>query len=73
MFADVSPGGNYVFLIFTVNDFTHTWPGSNPPPLPPFRTRPLSPEEQARFLRDEILEDADWAEVVDQLNAMLHT
>lgn len=27
---------------------------------------------QARFLRDEILEDADWAEVVDQLNLMLH-
>lgn len=27
---------------------------------------------QARFLRDEILEDADWASVVDQLNLMLH-
>jgi hypothetical protein len=26
---------------------------------------------QAQFLRDEILEDADWAEVVDQLNLML--
>ncbi len=26
---------------------------------------------QARFLREEILEDADWAEVVDQLNVML--
>ena len=27
---------------------------------------------QARFLREEILEDADWAEVIDQLNLMLH-
>lgn len=26
---------------------------------------------QARFLREEILEDADWAEVVDQLNLLL--
>lgn len=26
---------------------------------------------QASFLRDEISEDADWAEVVDQLNAAL--
>ncbi|WP_439887199.1 DUF2789 domain-containing protein [Pseudomonas sp. MBLB4123] len=26
---------------------------------------------QASFLREEILEDADWAEVVDQLNLML--
>lgn len=28
-------------------------------------------KSQAQFLRDEILEDADWAEVVDQLNVML--
>lgn len=28
-------------------------------------------ESQAQFLRDEILEDADWAEVVDQLDVML--
>ncbi|MDD5330672.1 MAG: DUF2789 domain-containing protein [Sulfuricella sp.] len=27
---------------------------------------------QAAFLRDEILENADWAEVVDELNARLH-
>ena len=27
---------------------------------------------QARFLREEILEDADWAEVVDDLNVRLH-
>jgi len=26
---------------------------------------------QAEFLRNEILEDADWAEIVDQLNLML--
>ena len=26
---------------------------------------------QAAFLREEILEDADWAEVVDQLNVAL--
>ena len=26
---------------------------------------------QAAFLREEILEDADWAEVVDQLDARL--
>lgn len=27
---------------------------------------------QAAFLREEILKDADWAEVIDQLNASLH-
>lgn len=27
---------------------------------------------QAAFLREEILNDADWAEVIDQLNAALH-
>ena len=27
---------------------------------------------QATFLREELLEDADWAEVVDQLNVCLH-
>ncbi len=27
---------------------------------------------QAAFLREEILEDADWAEVVDHLNVALH-
>jgi hypothetical protein len=26
---------------------------------------------QASFLREEILEDADWAEVIDQLNLLL--
>lgn len=28
-------------------------------------------QSQAQFLREEILDDADWAEVVDQLNVML--
>ncbi|MEO7400101.1 MAG: DUF2789 domain-containing protein [Polaromonas sp.] len=28
-------------------------------------------ESQAAFLREEILEDADWAELVDQLNLAL--
>jgi hypothetical protein len=27
---------------------------------------------QAAYLREEILGDADWAEVIDQLNMMLH-
>lgn len=27
---------------------------------------------QAAFLREEILNDADWAEVIDQLNQRLH-
>ena len=27
---------------------------------------------QAAFLREEILKDADWAEIIDQLNAKLH-
>lgn len=27
---------------------------------------------QSTFLREEILKDADWAEVIDQLNAELH-
>ena len=28
---------------------------------------------QASFLREEILEDADWAEVIDQLNMRLRS
>jgi hypothetical protein len=27
---------------------------------------------QASFLREELLNDADWAEVIDKLNALLH-
>ena len=34
---------------------------------------PFWTPSQAAFLREEILKDADWAEVIDQLNAMLHT
>lgn len=30
-------------------------------------------EAQSTLLRDELLQDADWAEVVDQLNAALRT
>lgn len=43
-------------------------------PLPPTCTLAEAPfwnSAQAEFLREEILEDADWAEVVDQLNLML--
>ena len=32
---------------------------------------PFWSEAQAQFLREEILEDADWAEMVDQLNVRL--
>jgi len=52
-FFSFTEGGGY--LMATVNDFTHTWHGAGAPPLPPFRTRPLTPEEEARFLRDEAL------------------
>jgi hypothetical protein len=52
-FFSFTEGGGY--LMATVNDFTHTWPGATPPPLPPYRTRPLTPEEEARFLRDELV------------------
>lgn len=43
-------------------------------PLPddvPLADAPFWTPAQAAFLREEILEDADWAEVVDQLNASL--
>jgi len=33
---------------------------------------PFWTEAQSRFLREEIVVDADWAEVIDQLNLMLH-
>lgn len=29
-------------------------------------------ESQARFLKDELLTDAEWAPVIDHLNARLH-
>lgn len=40
-------------------------------PLPgsiPLADAPFWSTAQAAFLRDEIAEDADWAELVDQLN-----
>lgn len=43
-------------------------------PLPeavPVYDAPFWTPAQAAFLRDEILEDADWAEAVDQLNVRL--
>lgn len=43
-------------------------------PLPPscqLADAPFWSPAQAGFLREEILEDADWAEVVDQLDVLL--
>jgi hypothetical protein len=43
-------------------------------PLPPqmlLADAPFWTPAQATFLREEIREDADWAEVVDRLNAAL--
>ena len=33
---------------------------------------PFWTPSQAMFLQEEIINDADWAEVIDQLNVMLH-
>ncbi len=33
---------------------------------------PFWTESQAQFLREQLQGDADWAEVVDQLNVALH-
>lgn len=44
-------------------------------PLPermPLAGAPFWTPAQAAFLREEILEDADWADVVDRLNVRLH-
>ena len=44
-------------------------------PLPEAMTLAEAPfwtPAQAAFLREEIVEDADWAEVVDALNLRLH-
>ena len=43
-------------------------------PMPPHQRLDQAPfwnPSQAAFLREEILEDGDWAEVVDQLNLLL--
>jgi hypothetical protein len=45
-------------------------------PLPetvPLASAPFWTPSQASFLREELREDADWAEVVDQLNLMLRS
>jgi len=34
---------------------------------------PIWAPAQSSFLREEILNDSDWAEVIDQLNAKLHS
>ena len=39
----------------------------------PLAEAPFWTPAQAAFLREEIGEDADWAEVVDELNLRLHT
>lgn len=44
-------------------------------PLPPtmaLADAPFWTPSQAKFLREELWEDADWAVLVDQLNARLH-
>lgn len=44
-------------------------------PLPPgmlISEAPFWTPSQAALLREEILEDADWAVVVDELNVRLH-
>lgn len=38
----------------------------------PLADAPFWNPSQAAFLREEIVEDADWAEVVDDLNVRLH-
>ncbi|MFZ2739147.1 MAG: DUF2789 domain-containing protein [Limnohabitans sp.] len=46
----------------------------NHSPLDPsirLENAPFWTQAQSTLLRDEILQDADWAEVVDQLNAAL--
>lgn len=33
---------------------------------------PFWTDQQKKFLKDELIDDADWAEVVDELNEALH-
>jgi len=45
-------------------------------PLPPgmrLHKAPFWTKAQSDFLRNELLEDADWAMVIDELDADLHT
>ena len=39
----------------------------------PLASAPFWSPSQACFLREEILDDADWAEVIDQLNTRLRS
>ena len=44
-------------------------------PMPPGQSladAPFWTEAQSRLLKEEMLGDADWAEVVDELNLALH-
>lgn len=43
------------------------------PPAMPLADAPFWSPAQAAFLREEVLDDADWAEVVDELNVRLHS
>ncbi len=42
------------------------------PPDLPIEQAPFWSPAQAAFVREELAEDADWAEVIDQLNVLLH-
>lgn len=42
------------------------------PPQVRLADAPFWTPAQATMLREELLEDADWAEVIDQLNLALH-
>lgn len=41
-------------------------------PDQPIEEAPFWNPAQAEFLREELRKDADWAEVIDELNALLH-
>ena len=41
-------------------------------PDQPIEAAPFWSPAQAEFLREELRKDADWAEVIDELNALLH-
>ena len=41
-------------------------------PDQPIETASFWNPAQAEFLREELRKDADWAEVIDELNALLH-
>lgn len=54
-----------------IRDFIHSHRGLNT--TRHIEEAPFWNEAQAAFLRDALLEDAEWAEVIDQLNTELHT